>query len=70
VTTRSETNTTRVETPMGTLYVHVNHIGGAVSGLSISQHGKHTDTTVSKTLDLIRDAFNRDIEDINRRYAQ
>ena len=69
MTARSETNTTRVESPVGALYLHTNHVDGRVQGLSISRHGRHDpDATIDKLLLTIRDAFNRDIEDIARRH--
>ncbi len=61
---RRESITERVSADFGAHYVHVEHDGGRVLGLSISSPGKFDSTTIADLLAALSDTANRVIADI------
>lgn len=48
---RTQTITEKVPTEFGNLYVHVDHIGAQIEGISFSSPGKFFETSVGTALD-------------------
>jgi hypothetical protein len=63
---REECTTQKIESAHGSHYIHVHHVRGRVTGISISSPGKYGDTALGALLIEIGDAASSVIADITK----
>jgi hypothetical protein len=67
---RHESQTHKISTPMGSMFVHVDHLNGSVARARVSYPPRYVGTTIGDLLDTINRAIAQEISDIAQRWGK